>query len=106
VLFALRTSSQVDELRLEALLEGVVMGSASAQGVIPSGLSFPEGGLSFDGAIFDQVRLSSSAEDFAIDNVAATPEFVPIPEASSAWLAGAGLVGLVFLVARRRFLQK
>jgi hypothetical protein len=101
VLFALRTSSQVDELRLEALLEGVVTGSASAQGAIPPGLSFPEGSLSFSGAIFDQVRLTSSAEDFAIDNVEATPEFVPIPEPSSAWLGGAGLMGVMFLVARR-----
>jgi hypothetical protein len=101
VLFALRTSSPADELRLEALLEGVVTGAASAQGTVPPGLSFPEGRLSFSGAIFDQVRLTASSEDFAIDNVEVTPEFAPIPEPSSIWLAGAGLIGAVLILARR-----
>ena len=101
VLFALRTSSADDELSLEALLEGVVTGSASARGAVPPGFTFPEGNLSFSGVIFDQVRLTASSEDFAIDNVEVTPEFAPIPEPSSIWLAGAGLIGAVLILARR-----
>ena len=98
--FALNTPLLSDVLRLDAMLAGSIVGSNSAIGSVPPGFSFPEGNLSFSGAIFDQVRLSSSAVDFAIDNVNVTS--ASIPETSAVLLVGAGLAVLAIAFAWRR----
>src|SRR5205814_943359 len=56
------------------------VGTVSAGGVTPPGFTFPEGSLAFTGGPFNRVVLSSTASDFAIDNVSATVSAAPEPE--------------------------
>ena len=68
-------------LNLSAFNGASLVGSSSASGIIPAGFTFPEGILSFAGGPFDRVTLSSTALDFAIDNVTVTsavPEPAPL----------------------------
>jgi hypothetical protein len=74
---------------LNAFSGASAVGSAAASGVIPLGFSFPEGVISFSGPAFDRVVLSSSALDFAIDNV--TVDAIPEPGALS--LLTLGMLG-------------
>lgn len=75
--FAMNSAAGVP-LNLSAFNGAALTGSASASGIIPIGFSFPEGLLSFSGGPFDRVVLTSTALDFAIDNVTVT-DVVPEP---------------------------
>ena len=99
LLFALNTPVISDALSLSAFLSGTAVGQASATGTVPAGFAFPEGSLSFGGSVFDEVRLTSAAIDFGIDNVDVTPATVPEP--SSLWLGGAGVAALLIRQRRR-----
>ena len=94
LLFALNTPVISDALSLSAFRTGMAVGSTSAMGTVPGGFAFPEGSLSFGGSVFDEVRLTSAAIDFGIDNVNVTPA-AGVPEPSSLWLGGAGLAVLL-----------
>lgn len=72
-------------------------GFASAGGVLVPGFRYPEGVLSFSGAPFTSVVLSSLALDFQIDNLVATT----VPEPISLGLLSTGLAGFA-LVRRTR----
>lgn len=74
-----------------------VGGTTSARGALAPGFRYPEGLLSFNGAPFTSVTLSSSALGFQIDNLVATT----VPEPLSLDLLGVGLAALV-LVRRSR----
>jgi PEP-CTERM motif-containing protein len=100
LLFALNTPLIADSLSLSAFLDGTAVGSTSATGTVPGGFTFPEGSLSFSGSVFDEVRLTSNALDFGIDNVDVTP--VPVPEPSSLLLAGGGVAVLLIRQKKRR----
>jgi hypothetical protein len=78
---------------------GTPLGSASASGSIPIGFKFPEGTISFGGAAFDAVVLTSSEIDFAVDNVTLNALTL---EPTSALLLGTGLVVLCLTGWRRR----
>jgi len=94
MLFATNSSFSVP-LLLTAYNQGVLVASTSASGTFFPGFFFPEGTLSLGGAVFNRVVLSTSALDFAIDNLAATPT----PEPAGFLVAIAGLVLIGF--ARR-----
>jgi hypothetical protein len=83
---------------LNAFSGASAVGSAAASGVIPLGFSFPEGVISFSGPAFDRVVLSSSALDFAIDNV--TVDAIPEPGALS--LLTLGMLGSFAIAWLRR----
>jgi hypothetical protein len=85
-------------LTLQALSGGTLVGTVSAPGVVPAGFLFPEGSLSFAGAPFDAVVLSSGARDFAIDNLAVSA----VPEPGTVALVGAGVLLVAGAAARRR----
>jgi hypothetical protein len=78
LLFATNSGAGVP-LVLTALEGSTVVGTASSSGVIPSGFFFPEGTLTFSGATFNKVALSSTALDFAIDDVTVVGTAVPEP---------------------------
>lgn len=74
-------------------------GTGSAHAGLASGFRYPEGTLSFSGAAFTSLTITSSAIDFQIDNLRVTP-VIAVPEPTSLLLLVAGLP--VILLARRR----
>jgi hypothetical protein len=72
------------------LLSNGFGGTASAMGTIPAGLSFPEGSISFSGAPFPLVVLTSAASQFVIDNIIVTTAPVAWPHRGR-WTSGPDL---------------
>ena len=87
-------------LTLEARIGAALVGSVSVPGVVPDEWLYPEGVISFTGPAFTSIVLSSTASDFAVDDVVVTQAGV-VPEPNAAALIGTGLV-LVAMVAARR----
>ncbi len=85
-------------------LGGTKVGTASASGAIPGNpFFFPEGSLSFQSASpFDTVALTSTAQNFAVDNIVVS---APVPEASTTVSLGLllmlGCGGLAWSARRR-----
>ena len=67
---------------LSAFENGTLIGMASQTGTVQISGGFPEGMIGFSGGTFNAIQLTTSAQGFAIDNLAAEP----IPEANSFWL--------------------
>ena len=98
LLFATNSGAGVF-LVLDAFSGATLVGTASASGTVPGGFTFPEGALSFGGPTFDSIVLSSSALDFAVDSIDATPT----PEPSSWGSSALGLGLLCYAYRRARF---
>jgi PEP-CTERM motif-containing protein len=98
LLFALNASaaapSQIFINAYGGALNGPVLATNFATGVVPAGFSFPEGSLSLSGVTFKAVTLFSTAQDFAVDDIQVT---TPVPEPSSVSLALVGLAGALVL---------
>lgn len=87
---------------LDAYENGTLVGSASGVGVVQAS-GFPEGTITFNGATFNSIVLTSpSTPYFAIDDVSVTTGVVPEP--SCLLLMGGGLLGLGSLLSRRSLL--
>jgi hypothetical protein len=85
-------------ITLTAFLGSAQVGSVTVAGTVPAGFTFPEGEIAFDGPAFNTVVFSSTAPDFAIDQVAATPA----PEPALSAMVGLGLIGIGALRFRRK----
>jgi hypothetical protein len=96
--FATNSATPVP-LTLTAFENGTQVGQVSDSGAIPMGYTLPEGLITFNGATFNSVSLTSTAEDFAIDNV----NVQSAPEPSSFSLLGIGLLTLFGAAKRRVF---
>jgi hypothetical protein len=77
-------------LTLTAYENSTLVGSVSATGTFPTGYSFPEGEISFSGNYFNNVVISSTATDFAVDNIA-------VAVAAEPGTTGLALTGLLVL---------
>jgi len=73
------------------------VGTATLNGQFLNGFTFPEGEITFAGGPFNTVVLSSTAMDFAVDNI----NVVTAPEPGTLALLGAGLL-LTGLPSMRR----
>jgi hypothetical protein len=96
--FATADFGSPSPLTLTAYENSNLVGSVSATGNVPGGFLFPEGQVSFNGGTFNQLVVSSSAPDFAVDNINATAAPEPAPLA----LFGASLLALGIPALRRR----
>jgi hypothetical protein len=77
-----------------------LVGSSTVTGQFPLGFSFPEGEISFNGT-FNNIVLSSTAADFAVDNIDVIPTATPEPRAISLLLA-ALFLPCAALLSRRK----
>ena len=95
--FATSDFTTPSPLTLQAYQNSILVGSTTLPGMFLSGSTFPEGEIAFGGAGFNRVAISSTATDFAVDNITVATAPEPGPLASFA-------VGLVCLAlgARRR----
>jgi hypothetical protein len=96
--FATADFGSPSPLTLTAYENSNLVGSASATGNVPGGFLFPEGQVSFNGGTFNQLVVSSSAPDFAVDNINATAAPEPAPVA----LFGVSLLAFGIPALRRR----
>jgi hypothetical protein len=77
--FATADFSAASPLTITAYENTNLVGSNTSVGEFLSGFTFPEGEIAFDGATFNNVVISSSSPDLAVDNIevataAASPE--------------------------------
>lgn len=92
--FALNATDTPASFTLMAYLGATLVGQVSASGTIPPQFGFPEGQIAFtDAGGFDRIVLSSTATDFAIDDVTVRQAQV-VPEPATVALLGAGVVAL------------
>jgi hypothetical protein len=96
--FATSDFSIPSPLTLTAYENSKLIGSASATGQFLNGFSFPEGEIAFSGNPFNEIVISSSATDFAVDNIAVAPA----PEPATCTLLGIALVGVGVPALRSR----
>ena len=94
-LFALDDPANATAITLATNAGGI----ATARGALAPGYRYPEGVLTFSGAAFTAVTLTSTAPDFQIDGLSVSATAVPEPAGLAA--VGVGLAGLAGL--RRRF---
>jgi hypothetical protein len=87
--FATSDFSTPSPLTLTAYENASLVGSNTSSGQFLPGFTFPEGEIAFDGATFNQLVISSTAMDFAVDNitVATAPEPTSIALLSISLLA-------------------
>jgi hypothetical protein len=88
--FATADFFSASPLTLTAYENSKLIGSTTATGTVPGGYTFPEGVISFAGKPFDQIVISSTAMDLAVDNISV----VAAPEPAVCALFGAGLLVL------------
>jgi hypothetical protein len=88
--FATADFGTASPLTITAYENSTFIGSASSSGETPSGFIFPEGAVSFAGSPFNQLVVSSSAPDFAVDNI----DVVAAPEPAAIALFALGLFAL------------
>ncbi len=99
--FATSDFGTASPLTVTAYENSTLVGSVQSTGSFISGFDFPEGQVSFSGTPFNQIVISSTATDFAVDNISATAA----PEPAVPALFGLGLLLLGIPALRRVFAQ-
>jgi hypothetical protein len=101
LLFATSDLGTPSPLTLTTFEGNAQVGSTSVTGTVPNGFLFPEGSIGVLGGPFNRVVVSSTAQFFAVDSIAAAPATVPEP--ATELLLGVGLVALGMPTLRRTF---
>ena len=91
--FATSDFNAASPLTLTAYQNAQMIGSIQAMGTVPDGFFFPEGQIGFSSGAFNRIVISTTAPDFAVDNIAAT---IATPEPALFPLLGLGLVAIAF----------
>jgi len=102
LVFATADFSTPSPVTLTAFEGSQQVGSTTFAGQFLPGFTFPEGELAFSGLNFNHVELSTTAPDFAIDNIAVTAAS-PVPEPSAFILISLGLLALGSPAIRRLY---
>jgi hypothetical protein len=100
--FATADFGTASPLTITAYENSTLIGSATATGEFPNGFMFPEGEVNFAGSPFNQLVVSSSAPDFAVDNI----DVVAAPEPTALALFALGLFALGIPALKRTFADK
>jgi len=82
---------------LTAFENSTLVGSATLSGQFLPGFTFPEGEIAFEGGRFNQLVLSTTATDFAVDNI----NVISTPEPGTLCMLGSALL-LLGAVRRRK----
>lgn len=99
--FAVNSASPAP-LTLTAFQNGATVGTITATDAFPSpGAQAPEGHIDFSGAGFNSVTLTSSAGDFAIDNVTVTSATAAPEPATLGLLSLAGALASFGIMVKR-----
>lgn len=77
--FATADFGSPSPLTISAYENSQLVGSIDATGTVPANFTFPEGQITFQGADFNNIVISSTAMDFAVDNIAASVVATPEP---------------------------
>lgn len=88
LLFATADFNTPSPFTLTAYEGNTLEGSNTRPGMFLPGFTFPEGEIAFSGATFNSVVLSTTAPNFAIDNVQVA---AATPEPAYNWILGLGL---------------
>jgi hypothetical protein len=96
--FATNDFNVASPLTLTAYENSQLIGSAQSTGQFLSGFTFPEGEIAFQGAPFNRIVISSTAADFAVDNLAVAPT----PEPGLFALIAIGLAAIVIRSLRAK----
>lgn len=99
--FATADFGSPSPLTLTAYENSTLAGSASQIGSFLNGFTFPEGEIAFTGGPFNRLVISSTAMDFAVDNI--TANVATAPEPSAFYLFAAGLLAFGLPAAGRMF---
>src|SRR5579883_1325441 len=100
LVFATSDFGTPQPFELQAFENGSPVGSATATGTVPAGLTFPEGEIAFAGQAFNRIVLSSpDSPGFAIDSVAVAQA----PEPATGSLILLGLLAAFAPAGLRRF---
>jgi len=105
--FATADFTTPSPVTLTAFQNSQQVGSTTTSGMFLSGFVFPEGEIAFDGTNFNKVVISSTAPDFAVDNITVAVSnvgvsSVPEPDPLSLIGIGSGFLMLGSLRRRRR----
>ena len=88
--FATADFGTASPLTITAYENSTQVGSATATGMILPGFTFPEGEIALSGVLFNNVVVSSTAPDFAVDNI----NVATAPEPAVVGLFGLGFLAL------------
>ena len=104
--FATADFTTPSPLTLTAFQNTQQLGSTTSTGMFLNGFVFPEGEIAFDGANFNNVVISSTAPDFAVDNITVVSSntgvsSVPEPDPLSLIGIGSGFLVLGSWTRRR-----
>ncbi len=101
--FATADFSSASPLTITAYDNTTEVGSNTSTGEFLSGFTFPEGEIAFDEGTFNNVVISTSSPDFAVDNIeVATAAAAPEPGTLTMFTAGLLLAGVGMLRRRAR----
>lgn len=100
--FATADFNTPSQFTVSAYDNSTYVGSISAAGMFITGSKFPEAAIDFSGAAFNNVVISSTAPDFAVDNLNATVA----PEPSAWVLLTAGLLLMGISSLRRKSIRQ